>query len=80
MSGKEDPVEDVDSRGQMLEPAGSRVMESLLGGSATTLEKRACRLTKRGLMIRFRESLKRYRGASENQNAILLNDFNKYTK
>jgi len=42
----------------MSGPAKSRVRESLLGGFVTTLEKRACKLTKRGSMSRFRESLK----------------------
>jgi len=64
-----------ESGGQMLEPAESRVGESLLGGSATTLEKRACRLTKRRSMSKFHGSLEGCREASEN--AFLLNDFNK---
>ena len=75
MSGKEDSVEDVKSRGTNVESAVSRVSESLLGGSAMTLEKRTCRLTKRGLMSP--RILRRCKEASENQNVFLLSDFNK---
>ena len=35
-------MEDVESGGQMSEPAGAGVRESFVSGSATTLEKRAC--------------------------------------
>ena len=67
-------MDDVESRSQLSEPAGSRVRESLLESSVTTLEKRACRLTKRKSMSRFRGSLQGCREDSENRNAFLLND------
>ena len=59
----------------MSEPAGSRVRESLLIDSALTLEKRACRLSKREPMSRFCGSLEGCKEAIENQNAFLLNNF-----
>ena len=61
-------------RDQLSEPVGSRVRESLLESPVTTLEKRACRLTKRESMSKFRISLEGCREASEIQNAFLLND------
>jgi len=66
VSGKEDHVENVESRGPDVEACW-----------ISTLKKRAYRLTKRGSISKFRESLEGCREASENQNAFLLNDFNK---
>jgi len=43
--------------GQQSEPVRSQVRESLLESPVKTLEIKACRLTKRELMSRFRRSL-----------------------
>ena len=77
MSEKEDLVEDVESRGLVV---GACLISSKGIPSRRfryDLEKRAYKLTERGSMSRFHGSLERRREVSENQNAFLLNDFNK---
>jgi len=77
MSEEEDLVDNVESRG----PAVRACWISNKGISSRRFcydpGEETCRLTKRVSMSRFHGFLKEFREASENQNAFLLNDFNK---